>query len=494
MKVTPEQADCARCYVSGDSLKIRALAGTGKTTTLRYLVHKPPPRGGRVLYTSFGAKIVAEAKAKFPAERVKVSTNHGLAFASHGKAFANAGRLASRIQASALIDRFGIRDSTFAPHADARTAAYGVIETVNRFCQSKDLEITMRHTPVYLDGNGPSKADNYSFANLLVGQARLLWSEMVKPGSSLPVTHDVYLKLWALDGVRLPYTTILLDEAQDTSELMIDVLARQDHAQLVICGDENQAIYAWRGAVSAMDAFDTVNTATLSRSFRFGPSVAAVANAVLERHCRTNARLSGDPSIASIVGHVESPRCVVARTNSALVAQLVQAVQEAPGARHGVVGGVDDLIRLAQGSESLMRGARTTVPDLAEFSSWTEVREASEKPSHRHLTKLVKLMDEYGPTFLIRTMESVRGHEQDEGTCRRIFSTTHKAKGREFDSVVLEDDFHAPPIEDKKAMAQWNPEESNLLYVAATRARRGLDPTSCAALLDAWRYQAWPSA
>ena len=71
------------------------------------------------------AKLSPEAKAKFPSERVKVSTNHGLAFASHGKAFANAGRLTSRIQASALIDRFGIRDSTFAPHADARTAAYG---------------------------------------------------------------------------------------------------------------------------------------------------------------------------------------------------------------------------------------------------------------------------------------------------------------------------------------------------------------------------------
>ena len=148
------------------------------------------------------------------------------------------------------------------PHADARTAAYGILETVNCYCQSKDREITMRHTPVFLDGQGPSAADNYDYANQLVGQARLLWSEMVKPGSRVLVTHDVYLKLWAVSGPRLSYSTILLDEAQDTSELMIDVLRRQTHAQLVIWGDENQAIYA--GAAPCPRWMLTRRTATLS--------------------------------------------------------------------------------------------------------------------------------------------------------------------------------------------------------------------------------------
>ena len=159
--------------------------------------------------------------------------------------------------------------------------------------------------------------------------------------------------------------------------------------------------------------------------------------------------------------------------------------------RHGVVGGLRSGA-LAQGAESPMRGVRTTVMTrraLVVDRRQGGLREASPK----HLAKLVKLVEEHGPSFLIRTLESVRGHELDESSCRRIFSTTHKAKGREFDSVVLEDDFTTPPLESSEAMKAWNPEESNLLYVAATRARQALDPTSCTALLDAWQYRAWPS-
>ena len=59
--------------------------------------------------------------------------------------------------------------------------------------------------------------------------------------------HDGYLKLWALGRPKLAADFVLLDEAQDSNPVMLDVLSRQA-AQVVYVGDRHQQIYQWRGA------------------------------------------------------------------------------------------------------------------------------------------------------------------------------------------------------------------------------------------------------
>jgi superfamily I DNA/RNA helicase len=61
-----------------------------------------------------------------------------------------------------------------------------------------------------------------------------------------------------------------------------------------------------------------------------------------------------------------------------------------------------------------------------------------------------------------------------------VFSTAHKAKGREFPTVALCDDFTDLPRTPEER-EKWNPEEGNLLYVAATRAQLELDISHCTA-------------
>jgi superfamily I DNA/RNA helicase len=65
----------------------------------------------------------------------------------------------------------------------------------------------------------------------------------------------------------------------------------------------------------------------------------------------------------------------------------------------------------------------------------------------------------------------------------RVLSTAHKAKGLEWERVRLADDF--PGLDelgaaDREGVPLLTPEERDqelhLLYVAATRARRGLEP------------------
>jgi superfamily I DNA/RNA helicase len=52
--------------------------------------------------------------------------------------------------------------------------------------------------------------------------------------------------------------------------------------QVIWVGDRRQQIYAWRGAVNAMDTIATKHTSTLNRSFRCGQPIAEMANKVLQ--------------------------------------------------------------------------------------------------------------------------------------------------------------------------------------------------------------------
>lgn len=478
---TGEQALGAEMYLTGENLRMEALAGTGKTTMLRYLSSLGSPRGGKILYTSFGAKNVRDAKAKFPST-CKVATNHSLAFSVGGQ-YQRAGRLIGRHSPMELARYFGWTEDMFAPRADLIGGAHAVIGTLNAFLQSSDSIVLPVHAtgPARQACRGDTMAAG-AMLRLLTDLAASVWEEMVH-GSSLGVTHDVYLKQWALGNPRLDATTIFLDEAQDTSELMVGVLRQQEHAQLVIVGDRRQSIYKWRGALDALDAFDIKNTAFLTQSFRFGPEIAEFANTILTGQCGSEVLLRGDPNQPGIVGPCREPKCYLGRTNASLIGELFTIAGSSPAAKVGVVGGVDDLIQLVQGAERLMEGRASAHPELAEFSNWQQVRSVAEKEGYSHLRKLVQFVETYGTALLQDKLHSIRGNENDPESCYAMLSTAHKAKGAEFSSVMLLDDFVQMGPPENPGLFGWTPEEGNLHYVAATRARKHLDVSICEAVL-----------
>lgn len=91
----------------------------------------------------------------------------------------------------------------------------------------------------------------------------------------------------------------------------------------------------------------------------------------------------------------------------------------------------------------------------------------------RDLRTLVRVVDEYGPQMVIAMMNNC----QPETVAPVVISTAHKAKGREWSSVRLANDFHVQPHEDKKTGEMKDPPESELrlAYVAVTRAKHELD-------------------
>jgi superfamily I DNA/RNA helicase len=119
---------------------------------------------------------------------------------------------------------------------------------------------------------------------------------------------------------------------------------------------------------------------------------------------------------------------------------------------------------------------------LSAFSSWDEVKEHVRHDSNAHeLVTWTRLIDEYGIPALDNAI-TVASLWSKEGA---VVSTAHKAKGLEWDTVRIADDFavllaRAALSGNKEHLA----EEKRLAYVAVTRARRRIDPGPLAHFAD----------
>jgi superfamily I DNA/RNA helicase len=279
--------------------------------------------------------------------------------------------------------------------------------------------------------------------------------------------------LWQLSHPRINADYIMLDEAQDTNPVLLDVFWRQgEHAQLVAVGDDCQAIYEWRGAVNALAELSDMGAVTtyLSQSFRFGPAVADVANDLLGR-LNAQLRLTGTPTIPSVVGPITDADCHLTRTNAAAMRIVLEEL--GAGRRPHLVGGGAELVSFARAAAELMRGQRTYHPELACFDTWGEVQDyVAHDQQGDELRLMVGLMDEYGPERILEALDRCP-REQDADV---VVSTAHKSKGREWNRVVLGADF--PDGE----LREVSDPELRLLYVAVTRAQRELDVTNVALL------------
>ena len=282
------------------------------------------------------------------------------------------------------------------------------------------------------------------------------------------VTHNCYFKMWTLTDPKLPFDVVYLDEAQDTNSALAKVILNQDHAQQIVVGDGCQQLYAWRGAVDAMKDWPDAQQLYLSQSWRFGQDIAEEANKWLLL-LPTQLELKGNPDRASYLDTLEWPRGVLCRTNAGAIGAVLDALDNDQSV--ALVGGGQALARLAKAAEDLRNGKRTSHPELFAFSDWEEVaRYAREEASGRDLLPLVNLIEEHGTKRIIEATEALVGEEAAEV----VVSTVHKAKGREWDTVKVTDDFFAPQPQEGEPPT-LSDAEAMVGYVAVTRAKHVLD-------------------
>jgi hypothetical protein len=456
---------------------IEAGAGTGKSSTLGYILRQQT--SCRTLLTAFNRSVVDDASARLAGRGIHVRTNHALA-SRHRRALAAAGKIGPKVTPAVVVDALGLSEDTFMGLLPAHAGAALALATVSHYCGSADDTLGRQHAvmPPALAQQLGTWAEPVQHA--VIEAAGTIWRAMVDPRRrDVPASHDAYLKLLCLERPVLPYDRILVDEAQDTSAAMLSLITAQP-CQVVIVGDSQQAVYRFRGAVNAMRRFRVDDRVALTQSFRFGATIARAANQILGDVIGSPLRLRGYPGRASAIAPLAAPDAIVCRTNCGVVGAVIDAAR-AGIERIGVIGGTGSLQRLVQGVQDIEQGRATRAPELMGISSLQALVDYSVTEQGREFALLVRLYRQYGAATLLSALARVRPCGE---SVQLVVSTAHRAKGAEFATVQLADDFVVPvPVEVRPGTAflSIDEQEGNLLYVAVTRAQDVLDVSRCSA-------------
>lgn len=465
LQITSEQKKIIGCDLQpGEILKIKAFAGTGKTTTLVEYARARPWM--RFLYIAFNKSVQLEATRKFP-PNVTARTSHALAFREKG--FQYKERLVPGFRANQVMEALNLKT-----YEDARFT----MDTLYNYLVSADPKVDRRHIPVkariFYDNLMPDLVDH---ANRL--------GRLMCDGSdeTIGMLHDGYLKLYQLSNPVLNYDCILLDEAQDinpvTSAIVFSQAGIAPHtpgqnrvpSAIILVGDGNQQIYSFRGARDTLNHLKASHTQYLTQSFRFDNNVARVANMVLRKFKGEKRKIIGTP-----VRRGQKPKwdpnryTIIARTNAGI---FDKAVQLYPKHKIGFVGGVGGY-RLTQLKDvfHLFNGASDRVKDpyIRSFDDFQKLRSYARAVEDLELMSLCAMVEKYAsriPSLVDRITDRAVAVEE----AGIILTTAHKSKGLEWANVLLMDDFH--PLVEKGEIINPSgvePDEFNLIYVAMTRA------------------------
>ncbi len=229
---TGEQQAVIEAARGAGNLKVKAFAGAGKTSTLQLVAEHFGQRRG--MYLASNREIAASAARRFP-PHVGSRTMHSLAWASVSPMLRSRvslqGEPPHELAARYGLDPLEVRTVTgkaveIAPFEIGRMIADGR----DRFCRSADAQPAAHHVVV------DEKIDEAVAAQLrtyLLPYVGRLWEEGAAAHAGSSISPDVLLKLWAFSQPRIEADYILFDEAQDSDGVMLSVLGRQRHAQII---------------------------------------------------------------------------------------------------------------------------------------------------------------------------------------------------------------------------------------------------------------------
>jgi F-box protein, helicase, 18 len=479
MQLTPEQQAILQ---TNTHLVINAVAGSGKTTTL-IAYAKSRPANAKILYLAFNKTVKTEAIEKFAAAgctHVKVETAHSLAFDYVVKR--SNYKVVAGYSSYEWCQLLGIASGD--RHADFIIASH-VNKFISFFCNSRAGKVQEQDYAATIT-DAKARVFVKNFYAVIEGFTRAALAKMDK--AEIAVTHDFYLKKFQLSHPTLGYDYILFDEGQDASAAMLDVFLQQTAIKIIV-GDAQQQIYGWRYAINSLQQVD-FPVYQLSSSFRFNDEIALVANKILgwKKHLQQPPAVkiigAGNPSATSIT------KATLGRTNLGLLLNAITQWQHGQIKNVYFEGNINSYTFADEGASlydvlNLHNGKTDKIKDrlIAEMKDMKELQDYIDKTEDKSLGMIVDVVKEFGNRLPELIKELKTNHAASKQEADMIFSTVHRCKGMEYDEVTLLTDF----IQEEKLLkyiAQLGAEkineadknrlaeEINILYVAATRAKR----------------------
>lgn len=449
MNLTQEQLhiiELSKNLKPNEILSIQACAGSGKTYTLKQITLANSNK--RFLYLAFNKAIVVESKGKFP-KNVEVKTLHSLAL-SYTKEILGSFKLIPNINVFDL-------QKIFIAENDRLILA---LKSFNDFLRSSE---SLESQPKFIKE---------------IYQAVL--------NKELPMFHNFYLKYYALakdKNLEKKYDCILLDEAQDTNATMLEIFLR-NHCAKILVGDSFQNIYGFNHSLNAFNVINPTYKTTLNKSFRCNQKIIDYANFFLQNftiqnftklqsHCDTNASLQD--------------KAIITRTNAGII-ELINEIENE--AEYALLKEPDKIFSPLYAIIHFKSAKFDLIPQeyayFKNFSTTKELYEYINKCQDKELLSALNLLNKGLNIYEISKKAKRLFYNKN---AKIFILNAHQAKGLEWDSVELYNDFS--PLKDlqedfikekdekKKQESYLNLEqERNLFYVAITRAKNQLIDTS----------------
>ena len=424
-KLTKEQVEIIKS--KEDRIKVSALAGSSKTTTMYYYAKENPQN--KTLYLVYNSAMKKEAESTFgKLSHVNVKTCHGLAYSYVGKFYKN--KLTFNYTPVDII-----RDLDLDWNKDQEIAVMVGVMLKEYMLSDKD---TLEQLEVYTD------KEHEKYRPSILHLAHKLWELKKEYKNDVKIEHDFYLKLFQLSKKDLSnmYDCIILDEAQDSNLLTYDMIKNSNVNGIVFIGDKYQQMYGWRNAFNILDIFDAKEY-KLTTSFRVSQNIANVANLLVQDVTGEEIGMTGFNTKQHIVHQIDVKKhyACLARTNSALFDEVMLAIKN--GKRKLFFEGGFDSYKFNNIKDAYFfsMGHITKNPILSKFKNYGSMVEYAEKNDDMELLSLIRTVDHYGAD-IPKLVDGVKNN-----TCRYknesdiIFTTCHRAKGQTYQNVKICNDY-----------------------------------------------------
>lgn len=483
---TPEQEAIFEHFLKPKHLIIRALAGTGKTSTcvegIKRLKKTKPNIS--ILACAFNKKNQVDLEAKLKDEAVCLTMN-GMGHRAWAK-FTGKKLHLNTSKMAEIVSEITKREDNREIWADLKKLAE--MAKTNGLVPQGAPKPTRRVIEDTRD-EWFDMAEHYDLecSDELIDLAREAVVKSIVQAYEGHIDFNDQIYMPTLYGAAFAkYDVVVVDEAQDLNALQHIMVAQslKLDGKLIAVGDHNQAIYGFRGAlIDSIDLLESkfqVDTLPLTICWRCSKEVIRHAQRLVpELRYPDTAKLGSVTELknwdASIFKHGDAVLC---RNNAPVIALAFKLIKRGKGV---AVLGRDIGLSLEKLIKKLTNdNLNTPLEDLLKFLRRWENVEIANATTKGDDAKVQKIEDK---AESIRAVISFSGKDTIQGildainllfsreTAPIILSTIHKAKGMEWTRVFILD----PHLLCRPRLGGWALQQDiNLSYVGDTRAQEDL--------------------
>ncbi len=467
--LTKEQLEIIKS--TEDRIKVSALSGSAKTSTLYYYAKERPFK--KILYLVYNRAMKDEAEKTFgKLKNVQIRTIHSLAFGYVGQLYKH--KLTFKYNAVDVIKDLNLNwgDMELAVKINALMNEYMLSET-ERF---EDLDL-------FKDENG--KADDER--DLIIRYCYELWELKKQYKSNVKIEHDFYLKCFQLlkKDLSHKFDILMLDESQDSNRLVLDIINSSKIKGVVLVGDKFQQLYGFRKAQNIMPEFEGKKY-KLTTSFRVSQNIANIANMIVEDIAKETINMKGFNTSQRIVPQINKsePYVCLCRTNAFIFAEVFEVLKNNRYAKLFFEGGYSGYsFSNIKDAYYFHKGHKVKNPLFNKFEDYHQMIMYAYKTTDLELLALEKLIFKYG-SKIPDMIDGIKNNTtKSKELANVIFSTVHRSKGQTYSIPVYISDDHFEIMDilmkeingevissnGKKFNIKDYYEEMCILYVAITR-------------------------